>query len=125
MCDVNTSPEQLEQLVAEADILVLAAGVKHLIEPARFRLSPGCIVLDAGISVEAAGGGGGGGVGQGLPKIYGDVHPDLLKRRGGPAWYTPVPGGLGPVTVAMLVSNLLLAASRQLDGRSGPRAAKL
>ena len=47
------------------------------------------------------------------PVIHGDVDPALMAQPGSAAWYTPVPGGLGPMTVACLIANLCLAYRKQ------------
>jgi methylenetetrahydrofolate dehydrogenase (NADP+)/methenyltetrahydrofolate cyclohydrolase len=72
-----------------ADIIVLGAGVPGLLQPSM--VSPGVIVFDAGTSEE-------GGV------LYGDADPAISEKAG---LFTPVPGGIGPITVAVLFRNLL------------------
>ena len=80
--------------VAEADILAVAVGNAGLI-PGTW-IKPGAVVLDIGISRLPNG------------KLAGDVvFADALKRAG---WITPVPGGVGPMTIAMLLENTLTAA---------------
>ncbi|MDP2322967.1 MAG: bifunctional methylenetetrahydrofolate dehydrogenase/methenyltetrahydrofolate cyclohydrolase FolD, partial [Gammaproteobacteria bacterium] len=80
--------------VAEADILAVAVGKAGLIPGAWIK--PGAVVLDIGISRLPNG------------KLAGDVvFDDALKRAG---WITPVPGGVGPMTIAMLLENTLTAA---------------
>jgi methylenetetrahydrofolate dehydrogenase (NADP+)/methenyltetrahydrofolate cyclohydrolase len=84
----------LDQHVAEADILAVAVGKAGLIPGAWIK--PGSVVLDIGISRLPNG------------KLAGDiVFDDALKRAG---WITPVPGGVGPMTIAMLLENTLTAA---------------
>jgi methylenetetrahydrofolate dehydrogenase (NADP+)/methenyltetrahydrofolate cyclohydrolase len=84
----------LEQHVGQADILAVAVGKAGLIPGAWIK--PGAVVLDIGISRLANG------------KLAGDVvFVDACKRAG---WITPVPGGVGPMTVAMLLENTLTAA---------------
>jgi methylenetetrahydrofolate dehydrogenase (NADP+)/methenyltetrahydrofolate cyclohydrolase len=72
-----------------AEILIVAAGQKHLITPDHIR--PGVVIVDVGMHVNDNG------------KLTGDVHPDCypLTRA-----YSPVPGGVGPMTVASLVENV-------------------
>jgi methylenetetrahydrofolate dehydrogenase (NADP+)/methenyltetrahydrofolate cyclohydrolase len=79
--------------VARADILVVAAGKPGLIKGEWIK--PGAIVVDIGINRLADG------------SICGDVDFAAAKERAG--WITPVPGGVGPMTVATLMQNTLLA----------------
>jgi methylenetetrahydrofolate dehydrogenase (NADP+)/methenyltetrahydrofolate cyclohydrolase len=80
--------------VAEADILAVAVGKAGLIPGAWIK--PGAVVLDIGISRLPSG------------KLAGDVAFDDARKRAG--WITPVPGGVGPMTIAMLLENTLTAA---------------
>lgn len=84
----------LEHHVAQADILAVAVGKAGLIPGAWIK--PGAVVLDIGISRLANG------------KLAGDVVFDEARQRAG--WITPVPGGVGPMTIAMLLENTLTAA---------------
>ena len=84
----------LEQRVGEADILVVAMGRMRSIPASWIR--PGATVIDVGIHRMQD------------KKLTGDVHPDGLEDRA--AFYTPVPGGVGPMTIAMLMVNTTLAA---------------
>ena len=84
----------LARYVAQAQILVVAAGKANLVKGDWIR--PGAIVIDVGITRNAEG------------KLIGDVEFDSAKNRA--AWITPVPGGVGPMTVATLLENTLLAA---------------
>jgi methylenetetrahydrofolate dehydrogenase (NADP+)/methenyltetrahydrofolate cyclohydrolase len=84
----------LEHHVAQADILAVAVGKAGLISGAWIK--PGAVVLDIGISRLANG------------KLAGDVVFDEARQRAG--WITPVPGGVGPMTIAMLLENTLTAA---------------
>jgi methylenetetrahydrofolate dehydrogenase (NADP+)/methenyltetrahydrofolate cyclohydrolase len=78
----------------QADIVVAAAGVAHLITPGMVK--PGAAVLDVGITRTDAG-------------LVGDVHPDVREVAG---FVAPMPGGVGPMTRAMLVQNVVEAAER-------------
>ncbi len=80
--------------VANADILVVAAGVAELVKGAWVK--PGATVIDVGQNRTADG------------KLLGDVEFGPAKERA--AFITPVPGGVGPMTVAILMQNTLLAA---------------
>ena len=77
-----------------ADIVVAAAGVAHLLTPDMVK--PGAAVLDVGITRTDAG-------------LVGDVHPDVREVAG---FVAPMPGGVGPMTRAMLILNVVEAAER-------------
>lgn len=79
--------------VARADLLVVAAGKPGLIQGEWIK--PGAIVIDIGINRLDDG------------KLCGDVAFDVASQRA--AWITPVPGGVGPMTVATLMENTVLA----------------
>ena len=79
-----------------ADIVVAAVGRRGTLTAAMVK--PGAIVIDVGINRDAAG------------KLCGDVEFDGVRDVAG--WITPVPGGVGPMTIAMLLSNTLQAAQR-------------
>ncbi len=85
----------------DAEILVVAAGKPGLITGEM--LSPGAVVVDVGINVVPDGAGG--------EKLVGDV--DFDSARGVVSAITPVPGGVGPLTNALLLSHLLQAATDQ------------
>ncbi len=85
--------------VGSADVLVSAVGKAELIRGDWLR--PGAVVIDVGINRTPDG-------------VRGDVHFDSARQRAG--FITPVPGGVGPMTVAMLVSNTLRAAQRLTYG---------
>lgn len=90
----------LGAVTREADVLIVAAGQAHLITPDMVR--PGATVVDVGINrVPTADGRG---------RLTGDVHPDVAQVAGA---LTPVPGGVGPMTVAQLLMNTVIAAERQ------------
>lgn len=80
--------------VARGEILVVAAGKPGLVKGEWIR--PGATVIDVGINRCADG------------KLRGDVEFDVARERA--AWITPVPGGVGPMTVAMLMRNTLQAS---------------
>ncbi len=94
-CHIHT--KNLAQHVRQADILVSAAGVAHLIKGEWIK--PGAIVIDVGISQSNKG------------ELLGDV--EFQKALPRVQWITPVPGGVGPMTVSMLMQNTLTAAKRQ------------
>ena len=84
----------LQHHVGQADILAVAVGKAGLV-PGNW-IKPGAVVLDIGISRLADG------------KLAGDVGFAEARKRA--AWITPVPGGVGPMTIAMLLENTLTAA---------------
>ncbi|MBV8062130.1 MAG: bifunctional methylenetetrahydrofolate dehydrogenase/methenyltetrahydrofolate cyclohydrolase FolD [Nevskia sp.] len=88
---------ELDQEVARAEVLVVAVGKPEFVHGDWVR--PGAIVIDIGINRLADG------------KLVGDVGFAAAKERA--AWITPVPGGVGPMTVAMLMQNTLEAAQRR------------
>jgi methylenetetrahydrofolate dehydrogenase (NADP+) / methenyltetrahydrofolate cyclohydrolase len=85
---------ELDQEVARAEVLVVAVGKPGFVHGDWVR--PGAIVIDIGINRLADG------------KLVGDVGFELARERA--AFITPVPGGVGPMTVAMLMENTLEAA---------------
>lgn len=92
-CHKFTPPEVLEAAVRNADILVVAVGRPGLI-PGEW-VKPGAVVVDVGINRLDDG------------RLVGDVGFEAAFRRA--SWITPVPGGVGPMTVATLMQNTLEA----------------
>ncbi|MUK02719.1 bifunctional methylenetetrahydrofolate dehydrogenase/methenyltetrahydrofolate cyclohydrolase [Vibrio cholerae] len=96
----HTGTADLADHLGRADVVVAAAGIPHMISAAQ--LKPGAIVLDVGVSrVEDPG--------TGKAKLTGDVAPDVSAVA---SWLSPNPGGVGPMTRAMLLSNVVEAAER-------------
>jgi methylenetetrahydrofolate dehydrogenase (NADP+)/methenyltetrahydrofolate cyclohydrolase len=85
--------KDLKSILANADLVVAAAGKPGLIKGEWIK--PGAVVIDIGINRLADG------------TICGDVEFNVAKERAG--WITPVPGGVGPMTVATLMENTLLS----------------
>jgi methylenetetrahydrofolate dehydrogenase (NADP+) / methenyltetrahydrofolate cyclohydrolase len=100
ICHSHTS--NLAEECRRADILVAAIGRAALIT--REHIQPGATVIDVGMNRKADG------------KVVGDVNPDDAKALAGA--YTPVPGGVGPLTIAMLMSNTVEIAEHHLWGRA-------
>ncbi|MFD7501705.1 bifunctional methylenetetrahydrofolate dehydrogenase/methenyltetrahydrofolate cyclohydrolase [Streptomyces sp. NPDC001700] len=102
----HTGTRDLSAQLRQADIIVAAAGVRHLVKAEDVK--PGAAVLDVGVSRDAEG------------KIAGDVHPDVSEVA---AWISPNPGGVGPMTRAQLLVNVVEAAERDAkaaaDGGAG------
>lgn len=84
-----------------ADVIVVAVGKPHLI--GADMVKPGAAVIDIGINQVVKP--------DGTTEIIGDVDTDAVKEVAG--WVTPVPGGVGPVTVAILMRNAMRAYERQ------------
>jgi len=94
ICHAKT--RDLAQYTILADILVVAAGSPNLIGPAMVRT--GAVVIDVGINFLPDG------------RLVGDVDFEGVRRKA--ACITPVPGGVGPMTVTMLLENTVAAAER-------------
>jgi methylenetetrahydrofolate dehydrogenase (NADP+)/methenyltetrahydrofolate cyclohydrolase len=92
-------------ITRQADILVAAVGRPGLVTASMVK--PGAAVIDVGINRVTAP--------DGTSRLTGDV--DFESVRGVASWITPVPGGVGPLTVAMLLANTALAA--ELRSRGG------
>ena len=91
--------KDLEAEVRRAEILVVAVGKQGIVKGEWIK--PGAIVIDVGINRNEAG------------KLVGDIDFDIAKEKAG--WITPVPGGVGPMTVATLLQNTLDAAENFHD----------
>ncbi|MEU3756780.1 bifunctional methylenetetrahydrofolate dehydrogenase/methenyltetrahydrofolate cyclohydrolase [Streptomyces olivoreticuli] len=91
----HTGTRDLPAQLRQADVIVAAAGVGHLIKPEDVK--PGAAVLDVGVSRDGEG------------KIMGDVDPGVSEVAG---WISPNPGGVGPMTRALLLVNVVEAAER-------------
>lgn len=87
--------------VARADVLIAAAGRAQLIQGEWIK--PGAIVVDVGINRLADG------------RLVGDVEFEAAKKHA--SFITPVPGGVGPMTIAMLLKNTLTAAKNQKSSK--------
>lgn len=94
---VHKSSPQPELICSQADLLVVAAGVKHLI--GADSVKEGAVVIDVGIHRETSG------------KLTGDVDFEKVKDK--VSAITPVPGGVGPMTISSLLENTFLAYSKK------------
>lgn len=94
LCHSRT--RDLESVAREADILVAAIGRPKLVGAAMVK--PGACVIDVGVNRLPDG------------SLAGDVDFEAVQRVAG--WITPVPGGVGPMTIAMLLENCVRAAAR-------------
>lgn len=94
----HTGTRDLAAEVRRADIVIAAAGVPGIITADMVK--PGAALLDVGVSRDENN------------KIVGDLHPDVLDVAG---WVAPNPGGVGPMTRAMLLANVVDATEKALD----------
>jgi len=92
--------KNLRHHIEHADLLVVAVGKPNFI-PGEW-IKPGAIVIDVGINRLESG------------KVVGDVEFDVASERA--AYITPVPGGVGPMTVATLIENTLQACESSDEG---------
>lgn len=94
MCHSKTG--NMAEIARQADILVVAIGRANMIDASYVK--PGAVVIDVGMNRLENG------------KLAGDVDFESVKAVSGPI--TPVPGGVGPMTITMLMQNTLIAAKR-------------
>lgn len=102
VCHAKT--RDLAQFTILADILVVAAGCPNLITGPMVK--KGAVVIDVGINRLANG------------QLVGDCDFEAVRRRA--SMITPVPGGVGPMTVTMLLVNTIASAERSLKGQAAP-----
>lgn len=86
--DVDTPVSEKDTLLKEADIIISGIGIPHYIQPSM--IQDGVILIDAGSSEQSG-------------KLVGDIDPSCADKA---SLYTPVPGGVGPITVACLFQNV-------------------
>jgi methylenetetrahydrofolate dehydrogenase (NADP+)/methenyltetrahydrofolate cyclohydrolase len=96
----HSRTQNLAEVVAAADIVVAAVGRPEMITAEMVK--PGAVVIDVGINRVSDGDAG--------YKLAGDVAFEEVSEKA--AWITPVPGGIGPMTVAMLLKNTVEAYLR-------------
>lgn len=99
----HTGTVDMPYHLRQADVIVAAAGVKHLIRPEDVK--PGAAVLDVGVTREP-------GIDGGRDLVFGDVAPGVEEVAG---WISPNPGGVGPMTVALLMTNVVEMAERSAN----------
>jgi methylenetetrahydrofolate dehydrogenase (NADP+)/methenyltetrahydrofolate cyclohydrolase len=85
----HTATSNLNQLLKDADVVIAAIGKPHFVKPAMIK--PGAVVIDVGITRSGS-------------QLLGDVDPAIADAA---SYFAPMPGGVGPMTRAMLLSNLL------------------
>jgi methylenetetrahydrofolate dehydrogenase (NADP+)/methenyltetrahydrofolate cyclohydrolase len=88
-CDINTPKELLDEETRRADIVIVAVGKRNILT--EDMIKEGTVVIDVGINRDEDG------------KLVGDVDFENVSKKAG--WITPVPGGVGPMTVAGLILN--------------------
>ncbi|MCL7410632.1 MAG: bifunctional methylenetetrahydrofolate dehydrogenase/methenyltetrahydrofolate cyclohydrolase [Methanosarcinaceae archaeon] len=91
ICHVYT--DDLKKFTMDADILIVATGVKHLIKADMVK--EGSVIFDVGITEEEG-------------NVYGDVDFDNVVKKA--SLITPVPGGVGPMTISILMQHVLMGA---------------
>jgi methylenetetrahydrofolate dehydrogenase (NADP+)/methenyltetrahydrofolate cyclohydrolase len=99
----HSGTKDLGTITRQADVVVAAVGKRNVLNADMVK--PGAVVIDVGMNRNEAG------------KLCGDVDFDGVKEVAG--WITPVPGGVGPMTITMLMVNTLDSAERQASGQAG------
>jgi len=92
----HSATVDLAQHTRQADVIVVAVGKRGVLTADMVK--PGAVVIDVGMNRDEAG------------KLCGDVDFEGVRQVAG--WITPVPGGVGPMTITMLLVNTLQAAER-------------
>lgn len=100
----HSRTQNLESITSQADILVAAVGRTEMI--AANMIKPGAVVIDVGINRVVNP--------DGTSRLAGDVDFDAVKTVAG--FITPVPGGIGPMTVAMLLENTVSSYCKKQEG---------
>ena len=101
----HTGTKNLDELLAHADIVIAAAGVAHLVKAEHLRED--AVVLDVGVTREHD-------PDTGKSVIKGDVEPAAREKV---AWISPNPGGVGPMTRALLMVNVVESAERAFEAQ--------
>ena len=97
MTITHSHTPDLKRYTLDADILVAAIGKAKYVTADMVK--PGAVVIDVGTNRDENG------------KLCGDVDTESVREKA--AWITPVPGGVGPMTIAMLMHNTLLSAQKR------------
>jgi methylenetetrahydrofolate dehydrogenase (NADP+)/methenyltetrahydrofolate cyclohydrolase len=95
----------LSSITRRSDVVIAAAGIPGLISGQHVKV--GAAVIDVGIHRAASG-------------VVGDVKAEEVRQVAG--WLTPVPGGVGPTTIAMLLANTVIAAERSIKYAERPHS---
>jgi methylenetetrahydrofolate dehydrogenase (NADP+) / methenyltetrahydrofolate cyclohydrolase len=105
----HSRTRNLPDITRQGDILVAAVGKPNMVTADMVK--PGAVVIDVGINRLENG------------TLAGDVHFESVKEVA--SWITPVPGGVGPMTITMLLGNTLKSAETFAGLRSGPRETRI
>ena len=97
----HTGTQNLDEVLREADVIVAAVGVPHVLKA--HQVKEGAILLDVGVSRAED-------PETGKKKLFGDVSPEAAEKA---SWVSPNPGGVGPMTRAELLVNVVETAERQ------------
>src|SRR5690606_5538517 len=100
----HSRTQNLEEIVRSADIVVAAIGKKHFVTAAMVK--EGAVVIDVGINREVST------ITKSGYKLYGDVDFEQVSKKA--SWITPVPGGVGLMTIVGLLKNTLAAAKKEI-----------
>lgn len=98
----HSKTKNLEELTRKSDIIIVAIGLPHFIN--EFHISDNTVIIDVGINRTEDG------------KLLGDSNSEQISKYRKNISYTPVPGGVGPLTVAMLMEQTYLAYLNQNKG---------
>ena len=98
--------KNLADLCRKADVIIAAAGAPELVRG--YWVKPGAVIIDVGITRRKTE--------DGKTKLVGDVKFDEVQHARA---VTPVPGGVGPMTISCLLANTVQAAREQFEGKSG------
>jgi methylenetetrahydrofolate dehydrogenase (NADP+)/methenyltetrahydrofolate cyclohydrolase len=99
----HSKTKNLQEICAQADILVAAIGKPKFVTAEMVK--DGAVVVDVGMDRDENG------------KLCGDVDFERVKEKA--SYITPVPGGVGPMTITMLLYNAYIAAERSIQGKNG------
>lgn len=97
----HSKTQNLAAVTTQADVLIAAVGRAKMVTADMIK--PGALVIDVGMNRDENG------------KLCGDVDTDSVKEVAG--WISPVPGGVGPMTIAMLLANTVQAAKKAVQSR--------
>jgi methylenetetrahydrofolate dehydrogenase (NADP+)/methenyltetrahydrofolate cyclohydrolase len=96
--------KDLPDICRQADVIIAAAGAPELVKG--YWVKPGAVIIDVGITRKKSE--------EGKTRLVGDVAFDEVQHARA---VTPVPGGVGPMTISCLLANTVQAARDQLEGR--------
>lgn len=105
VCHSHT--RDLRKELADADVVIVAIGRRHFLKPDMVK--DGAYIIDVGINRDASG------------KVSGDVDFPAFEQDQKDCYLTPVPGGVGPMTITMLLDNTLESAGRRLKKNKGQK----